>query len=303
MDAVTTPPVAINEPIRSYAPGSARARLARGAGRRARGAEPRAAVRPSAASSAWAAARRCRSCSRTRATHVLGTLNGGDPRRRRRRRSPRRRRRRRPGATCRTTTAPRSSSRRPTCSPARGATPSTPRRCSARARPATRPRSTRPASSSTSGASTSASARKLLAEQPISSPGRLEPHSTTARSRASSTRSRRSTSPRSPATCRPRRRSWATSCVWKPAHTQQLAAHFLMRLLEEAGLPPGVINMVTGHGVETSEVGAAATPTSRACTSPARPASSSSCGATIGENIARTAPTRASSARPAARTS
>ena len=42
--------------------------------------------------------------------------------------------------------------------------------------------------------------------------------------------------------------------VWKPAHSQQLAAHLLMRLLEEAGLPPGVINMVTGHGVETSEV-------------------------------------------------
>ena len=42
--------------------------------------------------------------------------------------------------------------------------------------------------------------------------------------------------------------------VWKPAHTQQLAAHYLMRLLEEAGLPPGVINLVTGHGVETSEV-------------------------------------------------
>ena len=42
--------------------------------------------------------------------------------------------------------------------------------------------------------------------------------------------------------------------VWKPAHAQQLAAHLLMRLLEEAGLPPGVINMVTGHGVETSEV-------------------------------------------------
>ena len=43
-------------------------------------------------------------------------------------------------------TAPRSSSRRPTCSPARGATRSTPRPCSARARPSTRPRSTRPAS-------------------------------------------------------------------------------------------------------------------------------------------------------------
>jgi 1-pyrroline-5-carboxylate dehydrogenase len=42
--------------------------------------------------------------------------------------------------------------------------------------------------------------------------------------------------------------------VWKPAHSQQFAAHLLMRLFEEAGLPPGVINMVTGHGVETSEV-------------------------------------------------
>jgi len=42
--------------------------------------------------------------------------------------------------------------------------------------------------------------------------------------------------------------------LWKPAHGQQLAAHYLMRILEEAGLPPGVVNMVTGHGVETSDV-------------------------------------------------
>jgi 1-pyrroline-5-carboxylate dehydrogenase len=42
--------------------------------------------------------------------------------------------------------------------------------------------------------------------------------------------------------------------VWKPAHTQQLAAHLIMDILEEAGLPPGVINMVTGGGVATSEV-------------------------------------------------
>ena len=42
--------------------------------------------------------------------------------------------------------------------------------------------------------------------------------------------------------------------VWKPAHTQQLAAHLIMDILEEAGLPPGVINMVTGDGVATSEV-------------------------------------------------
>jgi 1-pyrroline-5-carboxylate dehydrogenase len=42
--------------------------------------------------------------------------------------------------------------------------------------------------------------------------------------------------------------------VWKPAVTQQLAAHYFMRLLEAAGLPPGVINMVTGHGPAISAV-------------------------------------------------
>ena len=42
--------------------------------------------------------------------------------------------------------------------------------------------------------------------------------------------------------------------VWKPAVTQQLAAHYTMRLLEAAGLPPGVVNMVTGTGQAVSEV-------------------------------------------------
>ena len=42
--------------------------------------------------------------------------------------------------------------------------------------------------------------------------------------------------------------------VWKPSPTQQLAAHHTMRVLEEAGLPPGVINMVTGDGEAVSEV-------------------------------------------------
>jgi 1-pyrroline-5-carboxylate dehydrogenase len=36
--------------------------------------------------------------------------------------------------------------------------------------------------------------------------------------------------------------------------TQQFAAHHTMRLLEAAGLPPGVINLVTGDGVAVSEV-------------------------------------------------
>ena len=42
--------------------------------------------------------------------------------------------------------------------------------------------------------------------------------------------------------------------VWKPTPTQQLAAHYTMRLLEAAGLPPGVINLVTGDGAAVSEV-------------------------------------------------
>ncbi|MBA2698433.1 MAG: L-glutamate gamma-semialdehyde dehydrogenase [Nocardioidaceae bacterium] len=42
--------------------------------------------------------------------------------------------------------------------------------------------------------------------------------------------------------------------IWKPSLTQQFAAHFLMRLLQEAGMPPGVINMLPGHGAAVSDV-------------------------------------------------
>lgn len=42
--------------------------------------------------------------------------------------------------------------------------------------------------------------------------------------------------------------------VWKPSPTQMLAAHYTMRLLERAGLPPGVINVVTGDGEAVSQV-------------------------------------------------
>jgi 1-pyrroline-5-carboxylate dehydrogenase len=42
--------------------------------------------------------------------------------------------------------------------------------------------------------------------------------------------------------------------VWKPSPTQQFSAHFLMQLLEAAGLPPGVITMVTGNGAAVSDV-------------------------------------------------
>ncbi|HET9860635.1 MAG TPA: L-glutamate gamma-semialdehyde dehydrogenase [Nocardioidaceae bacterium] len=42
--------------------------------------------------------------------------------------------------------------------------------------------------------------------------------------------------------------------IWKPSPTQQLAAHLIMELLEEAGLPPGVINMLPGDGLDVSAV-------------------------------------------------
>ncbi len=42
--------------------------------------------------------------------------------------------------------------------------------------------------------------------------------------------------------------------IWKPALTQTFAAHFLSLILEEAGLPAGVINMLPGHGKDISAV-------------------------------------------------
>ena len=38
--------------------------------------------------------------------------------------------------------------------------------------------------------------------------------------------------------------------LWKPASTSMLSAYYVMRLLEEAGLPPGVVNLVYGRGAE-----------------------------------------------------
>ncbi|HEV2754738.1 MAG TPA: L-glutamate gamma-semialdehyde dehydrogenase [Actinomycetota bacterium] len=41
--------------------------------------------------------------------------------------------------------------------------------------------------------------------------------------------------------------------VWKPSLTQAHSAHYTMKLLEAAGLPPGVINMIHGPGPEIGE--------------------------------------------------
>ena len=96
-------------------------------------------------------------------------------------------------------------------------------------------------------------ARKLLAEQPLSSAGvwnrfdhrplegfvyAITPFNFTAIA---------ANLPAAPALV-------GNTVIWKPSPTQQFAAHFTMRLFEAAGLPPGVINMVTGHGPAVSEV-------------------------------------------------
>ncbi|HET6212308.1 MAG TPA: aldehyde dehydrogenase family protein, partial [Micromonosporaceae bacterium] len=95
--------------------------------------------------------------------------------------------------------------------------------------------------------------RKLLAEQPYSSPGvwnridhrplegfilAITPFNFTAIA---------GNLPTAPALL-------GNTVVWKPATTAQFAANFIMRLLVAAGLPPGVINMLTGHGAAVSSV-------------------------------------------------
>jgi len=42
--------------------------------------------------------------------------------------------------------------------------------------------------------------------------------------------------------------------VWKPASTALLPAYYIMRLLEEAGLPPGVINFLPGRGAQIGDL-------------------------------------------------
>ncbi|WP_329254880.1 L-glutamate gamma-semialdehyde dehydrogenase [Actinoallomurus sp. NBC_01490] len=96
-------------------------------------------------------------------------------------------------------------------------------------------------------------ARQILAEQPVSSPGvwnradhrplegfvyAVTPFNFTAIA---------ANLPTAPALM-------GNTVIWKPSPTQQFAAHFTLRLLEEAGLPPGVITMLTGDGRAVSDV-------------------------------------------------
>ena len=91
--------------------------------------------------------------------------------------------------------------------------------------------------------------------------------------------------------------------VWKPASTAAVSAHYLMRLFQAAGLPPGVINLVYGSGAEIGDAALASPRPRRRPLHRLDAASSRAMWKTIGDNIAATATTPASSARRAARTS
>ncbi len=45
-----------------------------------------------------------------------------------------------------------------------------------------------------------------------------------------------------------------STVLWKPASSAMLSAHYILRLLQEAGLPPGVINFVPGDAAMISDV-------------------------------------------------
>ncbi|MEE9242633.1 MAG: L-glutamate gamma-semialdehyde dehydrogenase [Mycobacterium sp.] len=96
-------------------------------------------------------------------------------------------------------------------------------------------------------------ARKILAEQPVSSPGvwnrtdyrplegfvyAITPFNFTAIA---------GNLPTAPALM-------GNTVVWKPSPTQTFAAYLTMQLLEAAGLPTGVINLLTGDGRAVSDV-------------------------------------------------
>jgi 1-pyrroline-5-carboxylate dehydrogenase len=47
---------------------------------------------------------------------------------------------------------------------------------------------------------------------------------------------------------------WGNVAIWKPARSVLYTSHFIMQIFTESGLPPGVINFVTGNSAEISEV-------------------------------------------------
>jgi 1-pyrroline-5-carboxylate dehydrogenase len=74
--------------------------------------------------------------------------------------------------------------------------------------------------------------------------------------------------------------------VWKPASSAMLSAYYMLRLLEAAGLPPGVINFVPGDPVEISKA-VLASPQLAGIHFTGSTAVFQSMWKTVGENVAR----------------
>ena len=91
--------------------------------------------------------------------------------------------------------------------------------------------------------------------------------------------------------------------VWKPSVTQTFSAYLTMQLLEAAGLPPGVINLVTGDGYRGVRGGAGRSAAGRHPLHRVDRRPSSTSGARSAPTSTATTPIRDWSARPAARTS
>ena len=90
--------------------------------------------------------------------------------------------------------------------------------------------------------------------------------------------------------------------VWKPASTAAFSAHWVMKLFEEAGLPPGVINLVYGSGAEVGDAALASEHLAGVHFTGSTPVFEA-CGRRSATTSPTTATTRGSSARRAARTS
>ena len=149
---------------------------------------------------------------------------------------------------------PRSSSRRPTCWPARGGSGSTRPPCSGQSKTAFQAEIDSACELIDFWRFNVHYAQQILADQPIAnSPGiwnrtdhrplegfvyAITPFNFTAIA---------GNLPTAPALM-------GNTVIWKPSPTQQLAASLTMQLLEEAGMPPGVINMLPGDGLEVSKV-------------------------------------------------
>ena len=90
--------------------------------------------------------------------------------------------------------------------------------------------------------------------------------------------------------------------VWKPSPTQTFAAYLIVQLLEAAGLPPGVINLLTGDVIAVSDV-ALADPRQAGIHFTGSTGRSGTCDGRSATTSTAITHTHGWSARPAARTS